>query len=50
MEFIVGEIHENRAEIKEVQKLLGGKVGRAELFGWLGATATLIGVALRFVV
>jgi len=38
---LLDEIRLNRAGIKEVDDKLDGKVGRGELFGWLGTLSIL---------
>jgi hypothetical protein len=58
-EYLVEEIRINRAELRamgdqnqtehrEIMNLLGGKVGRGELFGWLSSVATIVGLLILF--
>lgn len=46
---LLDEIRLNRADIKGVNDKLGSKVGRGELFGWLGVLGTVIGTVILFV-
>lgn len=43
-EYIVKALDELKKGQDRIEDKLDRKVGRGELFGWLGATATLIGI------
>lgn len=45
--FLLDEIRENRSAIKDIGTKIDGKVGRGELFGWLGATLGLAALIVR---
>lgn len=40
-QILLDEIRLNRADIKKVDDKLDGKVGRGEMFGWLGTLGLL---------
>ena len=44
---LIDEIRLNRTAIERVENKLDGKVGRGELFGWLGATITVASLIVR---
>ena len=46
--FLLDEIRLNRAAISKIGTVVSGKVGRTELFGWLGAVTTLVLLTLAF--
>lgn len=48
VEYLVEEIRENRAEIRDLRSLLGDKVGRRELWGSIGGLVLVVGLAIRF--
>lgn len=43
-----GAIKTNRELIAEWDKAMGNKVGRAELFGWIGASVSLFGMYIVY--
>lgn len=48
--YLLEEIRLNRAEIKEVKQLLGGKVSRTELYSVLTLSAAVAGVVVGLVI
>jgi len=47
-EYIVKGLDDNAQALRRIEDKLDRKVGRGELFGWLGATATLTALFARF--
>ena len=44
--YIVKTLDEHTDSLRRIEDKLDRKVGRTELIGWLGATATLVGVCV----